>query len=226
MGKIIDKEKRIWRKANGICIYCGRKKPAKDAFGCEVCLVNKVAATKKFNKDNPTKQAVYLQKNKKIVIEKYGGRCECCGEDCFQFLVIDHKNGDGGVERRKLFGHRNGGSYAWYLKLKKEPRRTDLRVLCHNCNMSIAFYGACPHQGDFDPCFCPLLITDAEKKIIISISQGQISCKQLRQDKSLLLAGVLSSLCKKGLIWKTGKWPNSIYAITEAGSRFLICKNA
>ena len=83
---------------------------------------------------------------RKYVIEKYGSKCECCGERRLPFLAIDHKNRDGNIERRKLFGRNNAGSYAWYLKLKREPVRDDLRVLCYNCNTAIATCGICPHE--------------------------------------------------------------------------------
>lgn len=74
------------------------------------------------------------------VFNKYGGVCSCCGEGEYKFLGIDHINGGGRKEREEL------SCYGVYRKLDKSPELLDgYRVLCHNCNMAIGFYGACPH---------------------------------------------------------------------------------
>lgn len=82
------------------------------------------------------------------VIAGYGGKCDCCGEDRVEFLVIDHAEG-GGEEHRK--SQKNFNHETWYRKLRQEryPEEVDgfrLRVLCHNCNQSFGSYGYCPHQ--------------------------------------------------------------------------------
>jgi hypothetical protein len=33
-----------------------------------------------------------------------------------------------------------------YLWLKRNNYPTGFRVLCHNCNLAIGFYGYCPHH--------------------------------------------------------------------------------
>ena len=82
-------------------------------------------------------------KQREICIQAYGGHCECCGEDRFEFLAIDHINGGGGKHRKEL------GSGAaiprWLIKNNFPP---GFRILCHNCNMAMAIYGECPHQRD------------------------------------------------------------------------------
>lgn len=65
--------------------------------------------------------------------------CACCGEKHIEFLSIDHINGGGEEHRKKK------GSYL-YMSLKAEGFPTGYRVLCHNCNQSLGFYGYCPHQ--------------------------------------------------------------------------------
>jgi hypothetical protein len=67
-------------------------------------------------------------------------KCACCGETHIEFLGIDHING-GGAKARKELGHGNIGA-----SLKAQGYPLGYRVLCHNCNMSIGFYGYCPHQ--------------------------------------------------------------------------------
>lgn len=75
-------------------------------------------------------------------IEQYGGKCVCCGEGRIQFLCIDHIHGGGGKHRGELWKKH----LTIYEFLKKENYPDAYRVLCHNCNMSIGFYGYCPHQ--------------------------------------------------------------------------------
>ena len=36
------------------------------------------------------------------LVAAYGGICECCGEDEFEFLALDHKFGGGAEERKRL----------------------------------------------------------------------------------------------------------------------------
>ncbi len=103
-------------------------------------------ATKKYRDSN---KELLREKQKKAVvalrlsvINKYGGECKCCSETAKEFLVIDHIHGGGGIERRKL-----KGSHKLYRQLRDTDVQLDkYRVLCHNCNASLAFYGYCPHH--------------------------------------------------------------------------------
>lgn len=75
------------------------------------------------------------------VIEAYGGKCKCCGEDRFEFLSIDHIENNGNEMRKK---HGDGVAYMSFLRKNKFP--SGHQVLCHNCNLSKGFYGYCPHN--------------------------------------------------------------------------------
>lgn len=78
------------------------------------------------------------------VITAYGGRCVCCGETYLEFLTIDHANGDGAAHRRK-----NGKGRGIYLDLKARGfPQEGYRCMCFNCNISLGFYGYCPHKPD------------------------------------------------------------------------------
>lgn len=66
-------------------------------------------------------------------------RCACCGEDMLEFLCIDHINGGGSREHKKT----GVNIYAW---LRKNDFPLGYRVLCHNCNSALGFYGYCPHS--------------------------------------------------------------------------------
>lgn len=77
-----------------------------------------------------------------IVMDHYGGKCVCCGENIIEFLTIDHINNDGYVHR-KIIGKCSLILYNWIIK-NNFPK--DLQILCYNCNMAKGRYGVCPHQ--------------------------------------------------------------------------------
>lgn len=84
----------------------------------------------------------YNKKVRLAAIAAYGGKCECCGEDRFEFMAIDHING-GGIQHRKQLGW-SGNSIAKWLKKNDYPE--GFRILCHNCNLALGFYKQCPHK--------------------------------------------------------------------------------
>lgn len=77
----------------------------------------------------------------------YGNACACCGEATWEFLGIDHMNGDGAAHRIALTGSRyQGGGTVMYRWLKRNGYPAGFRVLCHNCNAARGYYGYCPHE--------------------------------------------------------------------------------
>ncbi len=87
----------------------------------------------------------YRAKCRFEVIKHYSNgemRCACCGESHYEFLGVDHING-GGSAMRKALGH---GNITRWLYARGFPE--GYRILCHNCNMSIGFYGYCPHEKE------------------------------------------------------------------------------
>lgn len=95
------------------------------------------------------RERILLQKRlesrdrKKIVIDHYGGKCECCGENILEFLTIDHINNDGASHRRELKGK---GIKVYKDIIKNNFPKGRFRVLCFNCNITRGFYGYCPHK--------------------------------------------------------------------------------
>lgn len=67
-------------------------------------------------------------------------RCAICGETNVVCLAIDHVNGGGGKHFREI-----GGSLAQWLKRNEYPE--GYRILCHNCNAVLGFYGCSPEEG-------------------------------------------------------------------------------
>lgn len=82
----------------------------------------------------------YRRKLRTEIIEHYGSKCACCGEDQLEFLAIDHING-GGNQHRKRVGFGN----VMYLWIKRDWPN-NLQILCHNCNLAKGYYGKCPHR--------------------------------------------------------------------------------
>ena len=74
---------------------------------------------------------------RRTVIERYGGKCLCCGEAQFEFLCIDHADGTRRSQRNTANElHRLYGL----------PIQPGILVSCYNCNQARSSYGVCPHQ--------------------------------------------------------------------------------
>lgn len=117
------------RKESGKCNSCGNIKD-NNKKRCEDCL---------------EKRRLKYKEDKKKIIDKYGGKCACCGEPETDFLNIDHVNNDGN-EHRKELGWRSTGVY-FYRWLKKNNYPTGFQVLCFNCNYSKHIgRGVCAHK--------------------------------------------------------------------------------
>ena len=92
------------------------------------------------------RNVTYRSKIRADVLNAYGGKCECCGESHPEFLALDHINGGGGKERRTVAGNTSGGVYR--LARNAGYPKDKYRLLCHNCNCAIGWYGYCPHQKE------------------------------------------------------------------------------
>jgi hypothetical protein len=76
--------------------------------------------------------------------EAYGGAyCQCCNEDRWQLLTLDHINGSGTKERQSI-----GQGPRFYRWLSTNGYPPGYRVLCMNCNHSHGLRGYCPHDID------------------------------------------------------------------------------
>jgi len=82
-------------------------------------------------------------------LSAYGGldpTCSCCGENTREFLALDHIEGGGNNHRKET-----GRGFAFFLWLRKNGYPPLFRILCHNCNSSMGYYGYCPHKAAFVP---------------------------------------------------------------------------
>jgi len=92
------------------------------------------------NKDSLSRKQSERNKNLRLkVIEVFGGKCSCCGEDRIEFLQVDHIDGGGTGHRKQL------GSIYYWLKKHNYPKE-GFRLLCANCNWARGMWGYCPHE--------------------------------------------------------------------------------
>ncbi len=69
-----------------------------------------------------------------------GNKCVCCGESRHGYLTFDHIDGGGtrsGVTSAGIVNEILAMAYPY----------AKYRILCWNCNLSIGFFGYCPHSG-------------------------------------------------------------------------------
>ncbi len=118
---------------------------------------------------------------RRLVVNHYSNgsfACACCGESGYDFLTIDHVNGDGGKHRTALFGtpYRAGSVFYGWLVRNQFP--LGFQVLCMNCNLSKGKHGYCVHKTPTansvtDRCVCP---TTKLKRVAI---EGEIPTDEL-----------------------------------------------
>lgn len=117
------------RRLFGLCRHCPSCIAKSSRVYCGLCL----RKLEYRNRDRISKLRVE-------VINKYGGRCGCCGESDFRLLTLDHVNGGGRAERESI------GTSGIYYKVRRLGYPPEYRILCRNCNCGIfANGGICPH---------------------------------------------------------------------------------
>lgn len=97
------------------------------------------------NKERWKKWSFSSKENKaalrRDILANYGGECYCCGESNSEFLAIDHIGGNGRTHRKQF-----KSSFSYHKWIINNNYPNELRLLCHNCNSAIAYYGSCPHE--------------------------------------------------------------------------------
>jgi hypothetical protein len=146
-----------------VCSRCGEEKSDSDFYRkassedglrgqCKKC--ESAVRGLKTLRDGATPAQRVRRREKLAVLRAYGGdppKCSCCGEDKYEFLVIDHVNG-GGTQHRSEVCRTAREFYGWLIR---SGFPSGLRVLCHNCNAALGLYGYCPHN---QPGLTPLTI--------------------------------------------------------------------
>ncbi len=91
-----------------------------------------------------TRSKSQTAERQQIVLNHYGNRCTCCGEDHKEFLTIDHING-GGTKHKKELRLTGKKFYKWIIDNNFPD---DLQILCMNCNWVRGRVGYCPHEKE------------------------------------------------------------------------------
>lgn len=88
--------------------------------------------------------AKYRAQLKLEMLEAFGWKCQCCGEDNPDFLTLDHILNDGNTHRADIG---SGSVEVIYMDAKKEGwPKGKYQLLCMNCNWAKGKWGSCPHQ--------------------------------------------------------------------------------
>jgi len=116
----------------------------------------------------------YLRRRLRV-IAMYGGSCVCCGQTNRKYLQIDHVNDDGCIERKLTKSLKQNRTIefgkAFYTKLGKSKRRSDLQLLCANCHNAKTRYGGCT--------------VDDHPIVQVVVSSRRYGSKPLAEDKEL-----------------------------------------
>lgn len=136
-------------KPPGTCNITDCRNPADGGFrSCSACR-ERIREYERANRTEVQWRARQTRRRRRMaVFEAYGGAvCACCGEDIYEFLTIDHIEGDGASHRRDVPASKSD-IYGW---LRKNNFPPGFRVLCMNCNFALGYHGYCPHRGWTQP---------------------------------------------------------------------------
>lgn len=137
-GFYSDRSKRDGRHT--VCKECV-KKDRRDRYAADP--QKHKDRMKQWQAENRDKIRDARWKRKLAVIERYGGRCACCGESTPEFMTVDHIGGWGKDHRAE-----SGLTYNMVAYLYARPILPGFRILCFNCNCSLGMFGRCPHQEE------------------------------------------------------------------------------
>lgn len=120
-------------KTNKLYFYCKEHRETHQGYG-------KIRYSKYKDRLNENMLERYHTLRKKV-IELYGNKCNCCGEDEYSFLALDHIQGDGGKHRAER------SNYGVLVDAYETHDTERFQILCHNCNIGRQINGGvCPHE--------------------------------------------------------------------------------
>lgn len=93
-----------------------------------------------YKRKNLERTKRYNLKMKQLCFDHYNNKCRCCGETIFEFLTVEHINGNGRKHRKE---NKINDIYRW-LVLNNFPE--GFEVLCYNCNCGKRLNKECPHE--------------------------------------------------------------------------------
>ena len=123
------------------CIQCGSDVSGLKGKRCQTCIDKRNDWYQ--GSTTQEKDTQRRKERREAVLNHYGGRCVCCGEDEKCFLAIDHTDGEGNAHRKEI--NKYGSTFFKWLIDEDFPE--GFQVLCHNCNMGKHLNGGkCPHR--------------------------------------------------------------------------------
>lgn len=181
------------------CIKCGSLKTKKSGkyFRCPICTTKRCkewsatkerrAVQKQYRMDNAKRRQDYEQKRRQNLHQKllnhYGTKCECCGENRPKTLCFDHINGNGEIHRKEVG---NGTKFQWWLLKSNFP--PEFRTLCWNCNFCTWAYGQCVHKGlptktgGLRYEYMKKIRLEIRLKIFLHYGDGKLECKYCKEN--------------------------------------------
>jgi len=73
-------------------------------------------------------------------------RCACCGETMFEFLTLDHIDGNGAEHKKEIMKQTGWKGVPLYTWLASHGYSKGFQVLCFNCNAAKGQRSCCPHK--------------------------------------------------------------------------------
>jgi hypothetical protein len=81
------------------------------------------------------------------LLEEFGGKCNCCGEEHPQFLTLEHIQGGGSYSYGRVNGRCRKNRQQVLREAEKDGwDRTKYELLCIGCNWAKGQFGQCPHR--------------------------------------------------------------------------------
>ena len=139
----VREQRRKWSKANREKVINYHKKYYKENRKSIIDKAITRITTKKetipdFKEEHRKQVKKYNEETRQKFIEMYGGKCVCCGETIYEFLTLEHKQGQKGIKKEE--------SRVAYRNAVLVYRPDIYEILCMNCNHSKGVRGYCPHQ--------------------------------------------------------------------------------
>lgn len=137
------------RRERRVCVECGGG-ASLVTYYCPQCQGHRNTRirnskwwlTEQGRKKNRAAVTKHRQRLRRKVMMGYGGQCNCCGEDEYLFLELDHVNNDGAKDRGKCRYH----TVQFFARIIRENFPDRYQVLCSNCNLGKSRNGGvCPH---------------------------------------------------------------------------------
>lgn len=149
-------------------------------FKCKNCSVLK----EKIRQEKTKYSILKKLEIKNEVFDLLGYKCNCCDENNWTHLTVDHILENGSTERG---AKKNGDKYSniyWYIHLTKDIN--SYQTLCMNCNYSKGNYGFCSHtllnENNCTFCSCNL---NKNNMFEIDFIYNKSICKDCSTKKSI-----------------------------------------